>query len=90
MLDQIANLKNIQGLNAMTISDLSGIPRPTVLRKLNSLIKSKHAFKDKKSLYTVTKDQKILKELDKMRLSTISEFSILLNKYYNFIIQSRT
>ncbi len=89
MLDQIANLKNVQGLNAMTISDLSGIPRPTVLRKLNSLIKSKHAAKDKKNLYTVTKDNVRLKELDKMRYSTVKEISSLLSKYFNFIIQTR-
>ncbi len=89
MLDQIANLKNVQGLNAMTISDLSGIPRPTVLRKLNSLIKSKHATKDKKNLYTVTKDNVRLKELDKMRYSTVKEISSLLSKYFNFIIQTR-
>ena len=90
MLDQIANLKNVQGLNAMTISDLSGIPRPTVLRKLNSLIKSKHATKDKKNLYTVTKNNVRLKELDRMRYSTVKEISLLLSKYFNFIIQTRT
>mgnify|MGYP001212477296 CR=1 FL=1 len=90
MLDQIAHLKNVQGLNAMTISDLSGIPRPTVLRKLNSLMKSKHASKDKKNLYTVTKDNIKLKELDRMRYTTVRELSLLLSKYFNFIIQSRT
>ena len=90
MLGQIANLKNVQGLNAMTISDLSGIPRPTVLRKLNSLMKSKHASKDKKNLYTVTKDNIKLKELDRMRYATVRELSLLLSKYFNFIIQSRT
>ena len=40
-----------QGLNAMTISELSGIPRPTALRKLNYLIKRKLLKKDKNNLY---------------------------------------
>ena len=35
----------------MTISELSGIPRPTALRKLNNLVKRKLVKKDKKSLY---------------------------------------
>ena len=35
----------------MTISELSGIPRPTALRKLNNLVKRKLIKKDKKSLY---------------------------------------
>ena len=30
-----------QGLNAMTISELTSIPRPTVLRKLKNLLKKK-------------------------------------------------
>ena len=45
------NNEGIQGLNAMTISELSGIPRPTALRKLNNLVKRKLVKKDKKSLY---------------------------------------
>ena len=40
-----------QGLNAMTISELSGIPRPTALRKLNTLLKRKLLKKDKNNHY---------------------------------------
>ena len=37
-IDRLNNF-GTQGLNAMTISELTGIPRPTVLRKLNILVK---------------------------------------------------
>ena len=45
------NNEGTQGLNAMTISELSGIPRPTALRKLNNLTKRKLIKKDKNNLY---------------------------------------
>ena len=45
------NNEGIQGLNAMTISELSGIPRPTALRKLSNLVKRKLVKKDKNNLY---------------------------------------
>jgi len=45
------NNEGTQGLNAMTISELSGIPRPTALRKLNYLVKRKLVKKDKNNLY---------------------------------------
>ena len=45
------NNEGTQGLNAMTISELSGIPRPTALRKLNNLVKRKLIKKDKNNLY---------------------------------------
>ena len=90
MIEQITHLKNMQGLNAMTISDLSGIPRPTVLRKLKSLMKSKHIIKDKKNLYSLSTNEDVIKELEDMRIATMKKFSTLLNKYYNIAIQIRT
>ena len=53
------NNEGVQGLNAMTISELSGIPRPTALRKLNNLVKRKLVKKDKKSLYLLFSRPKI-------------------------------
>ena len=52
----------------MTISDLTGIPRPTVLRKLNKLIKTKWISKDKKGLYKMSPNEKNYKDLNEMRL----------------------
>ena len=51
--------EGVQGLNAMTISELSGIPRPTALRKLNNLVKRKLIKKDKKNLYTIFSKPKL-------------------------------
>jgi DNA-binding MarR family transcriptional regulator len=39
------------GLNAMTISDITGIPRATVVRKLKRLVKEKHLLVDKHKRY---------------------------------------
>ena len=39
------------GLNATTVSDLSGIPRASVLRKIQFLIKEKLVKKNQKNLY---------------------------------------
>ena len=43
-----------QGLNAMSISDITGIPRATVVRKLNILVKQKHLMIDHKKRYRLT------------------------------------
>ena len=47
------NLSNLHGpgLNAMTLSDLTGIPRATVIRKLNYLVKSKYLVMNNKKQY---------------------------------------
>ena len=36
-----SNKKDLSGINAMSISDITGIPRATVIRKLNKLVKEK-------------------------------------------------
>jgi len=71
------------GLNAMSISDLTGIPRPTVLRKLNKLIKTKWISKDKKSLYKLSLSEKNYKDVDLVRLENIDKISIMVSKIYN-------
>ena len=44
-------LKTGIGINAMSISELSGIPRATVVRKINNLLKKKLIIIDNKKLY---------------------------------------
>ena len=73
------------GLNAMSISELSGIPRPTVLRKLNSLIKNKAVTKNNKSLYILT-EGKILKKFEPFMLSNNKDLCALITKLLNLII----
>ena len=76
-------LDNSLGLNAMSISDLTGIPRPTVLRKLNKLIKTKWISKDKKGLYKLSPSEKNYKDVDLVRLENIDKISIMVSKIYN-------
>tara|TARA_B100000780_G_scaffold33751_1_gene21108 strand:- start:219 stop:1190 length:972 start_codon:yes stop_codon:yes gene_type:complete len=48
--------KKIQGINAMSISDITGIPRATVIRKLQTLVKNNNLTIDKKKHYRLTGD----------------------------------
>ena len=75
--------ENALGLNAMTISDLTGIPRPTVLRKLNKLVKEKWVIKDKKGLYKMSPHEKNYKDLNEVRLANIIKISNTVTKFYN-------
>ena len=49
-IEEVLNVGNKKGINAMSISDLTGIPRPTVIRKLKILLKQKDIYKDKDNL----------------------------------------
>ena len=73
--------KMMQGLNAMSISDITGIPRATVIRKLRKLVKHGSLSIDAKKQYRLTgKIVKILKPLQKKILIKVSDFS---TKIYN-------
>ena len=82
-IQMVASTKNTLGLNAMTISDLTGIPRPTVLRKLNKLVKNKWISKDKKGLYKFSPNEKNYKDLNSVRLENIFKISDTVCKFYN-------
>ena len=77
------NKKDI-GINAMSISDISGIPRATVIRKLNKLIKLQFLLVNKKKLYFTTgiHKEKIL-ALQKNNFINLSKFAA---RIYNLII----
>ena len=85
-----------QGLNAMTISELTSIPRPTVLRKLKILIKKKLLSKDKNNQYLIfggpgTSDYskdilKIMIDVDNVRKINGKEFADLITKILNIIV----
>ena len=47
------NMTSSRGLNATTIAELCGIPRPTILRKIKSLLNNKLIIKDKNNLYSI-------------------------------------
>ena len=82
-LKEMSKYKNQKGINAMSISDLSGIPRATVVRKLQQLVKINLLAVDKKKLYTVKKMNKaILANHEK----TKKLLSIFITKIFNVII----
>ena len=69
------------GVNAMSISDISGIPRATVIRKLNKLLKEKFLTIDNKKHYTSAglHAQKLLE----VQKETLNNLSKLASRVYN-------
>ena len=67
----------------MSISDLSGIPRATVVRKLQQLVTTNILAVDKKKLYTV---KKMNKEILANHEKTKKLLSIFITKIFNVII----
>ena len=68
---------DLRGVNAMSISDITGIPRPTVVRKLKWLIDKKFlTINDKKLISLDVKDSafKKAKELQDKNMLSLSNF----------------
>jgi len=79
--------ENILGVNAMSISDISGIPRATVIRKLNKLVKNDYLKADEKKHYSTTGfHAKELKEVQKENLKNLSNFA---SRIYNLTIHKK-
>ena len=73
--------KDNLGINAMSISDISGIPRATVIRKLNRLVKLKFLKIDKKKCYSSTGNH--LNKLLKVQDTTLNNLSKFTARIYN-------
>ena len=86
-IEEVLKVGNKKGMNAMSISDLTGIPRPTVIRKLKILLKQNDIYKDNNNLYYITKG-KLITELNKLRLTNIRELSSIISKINNIIFFS--
>jgi len=82
---KLIHISDGEGINAMTISDLTGIPRPTILRKLNKLQERGYIIKNKKSLYRLNELYQNIKPIDQIRLNTVKNWSGFLAKFYNFV-----
>ena len=82
-----ADIDNKKGLNAMTISELTGIPRATVIRKLKILLKRKDALKDKNNLYAFIRGPGY-EALNKVRLQNIEKLSKAISRINNIIFFS--
>ena len=68
----------MQGINAMSISEITGIPRATVIRKLKKLVKNNNLIIDSKKHYKLSNDFIIkLKPLQKNVLIKLANFSAI-------------
>ena len=65
----------------MSISDITGIPRATVIRKLKKLVKSNYLKVDEKKHYLTTGEHKIqLLTIQKKNFKNLSKFaSVIFN-----------
>ena len=70
------------GINAMSISDITGIPRATVIRKLNKLVKEKFLSIDNKKHYSTNKGAH-KKELLIVQNNTFINLSKFAARIYN-------
>ena len=79
-----AEKKDFSGINAMSISDITGIPRATVIRKLNRLVKEKFLRIDNRKHYFSTgiHGKKILQE-QKNTFNNLSKFA---TRIYNLTL----
>ncbi len=75
-----------QGINTMSLSDITGIPRPTVTRKLKLLILNKHLYMDKNKLIHPG-DQGIFKaQMYNIQNQALNEFSDFTAKIFNQVL----
>ncbi len=72
------------GINAMSISEISGIPRATVVRKLKKLLKEDYLYVDEKKHYRV-KDTH-LENIIKQHRTLVNGLSIFSTRSYNMFL----
>ncbi|MDB9759346.1 DeoR family transcriptional regulator [Candidatus Pelagibacter sp.] len=79
-----ADQKDDVGINTMSISDITGIPRATVIRKLNRLLKEKFLTIDSKKHYSSTGVYQ--KEILEVQKNTLHNLSKLSSRIYNLTL----
>jgi DNA-binding transcriptional ArsR family regulator len=73
------------GVNAMSLSDITGIPRPTVVRKLKYLIKNNFLHINEKKLITLNISGVTLKKTNKLQDLNMKNLSNFLYRVFNQI-----
>ena len=73
------------GVNAMSLSDITGIPRPTVVRKIKYLIKSNFLHINKKKLLTMNITGSTLKKVTELQDLNMINLSNFLYRIFNQI-----
>ena len=82
--NQIINQK-IKGINAMSISEITGIPRPTVVRKIQILTKNKFISLDKNKLINFDVSNKNFKEMSKIQDENLRSLNDFIKRTFNQI-----
>jgi len=75
----------IRGINAMSIAEITGIPRPTVVRKLKILVKKKYISYDKNKLINIDLSKKNFDEMAKIQDLNINSINIFIKRTFNLI-----
>ena len=75
-----------RGINTMSLSDITGIPRPTVTRKLKTLIKNNHLTMDKQKLIHPGTQGQYKTEMINIQNNALNEFSEFTSKVFNQVI----
>jgi len=73
------------GVNAMSLSDITGIPRPTVVRKLKYLIKNNFLHINEKKLITLNITGTALKKTNELQDLNMKNLSNFLYRIFNQI-----
>ena len=74
----------MQGLNAMSISEITGIPRATVVRKLSKMIKKNYLFIDNKKHYKLMGH--LVQELVPIQNTVLTNLAGFSTKVFNLTI----
>ena len=78
-----SKISNPVGINAMSISNISGIPRGTVFRKLQLLVKKNFLHVDKKKLYNLNIQIDEMDIFYKLNSDNVVRLSVFINKLLN-------
>jgi len=76
---------DLRGVNAMSVSEITGIPRPTVVRKLNYLINKKFLHINKKKLISFNAKESAFTTTGKMVNQNMLDFSKFIHRVFNQI-----
>ena len=84
-----SSIKDKVGINAMSISNITGIPRATIIRKLNTLVKKKFIYVDTKKLYYPNIQINETDAFYKQSSSNVKRLSIFISKLLNLTIATK-
>ena len=73
------------GVNTMSLSDITGIPRPTVVRKVKFLIQNKYLHMNEKKLISFNLKGKTLNHMTKIQDLNMKSLSNFLYRIFNQI-----